>query len=382
MKKIYAITNLFMIFLLMGTVSCQKDIVSYDNDYDDQLTSDGPPALDKVSTAADLESAIDEGELTQMIALHGQNLTGIRSILFNDVEVDLKQVYAVRSRITLPIPRQVPGEVSNKITVETDKGTATIPFVINIPALVVNGLYNEFITEGDTAIITGKYLDLYQLDTLNGVFDIGGTEVKPFRSVEDSVYFVVPENTQEGATIAISSPLVSDPVIFRYRDAGFSMLDINSLTSFVTDGTRNGDPVPLPGFEKFLRIHQSYAAWSWNGIFWSGFNLDDADILENPHNYYVKFEMNTKSTASISQGYFILGGDRQELRWNPAENGVLNTYGRWKTMRVELTDWYKDASQANGTYLQSGWNAFVFSYQPTVDVDDDFNVCNFRIVKK
>jgi len=382
MKKIYAITNLFMIFLLMGTVSCQKDIVTYDNDYDDQLTSDGPPALDKVSTAADLESAIDEGELTQMIALHGQNLTGIRSILFNDVEVDLKQVYAVRSRITLPIPRQVPGEVSNKITVETDKGTATIPFVINIPALVVNGLYNEFITEGDTAIITGKYLDLYQLDTLNGVFDIGGTEVKPFRSVEDSVYFVVPENTQEGATIAISSPLVSDPVIFRYRDAGFSMLDINSLTSFVTDGTRNGDPVPLPGFEKFLRIHQSYAAWSWNGIFWSGFNLDDADILENPHNYYVKFEMNTKSTASISQGYFILGGDRQELRWNPAENGVLNTYGRWKTMRVELTDWYKDASQANGTYLQSGWNAFVFSYQPTVDVDDDFNVCNFRIVKK
>jgi hypothetical protein len=382
MKKIYAITNLFMIFLLMGTVSCQKDIVTYDNDYDDQLTSDGPPELNKVSTAANLESAIDEGELTQMIALHGQNLTGVRSILFNDVEVDLKQVYAVRSRITLPIPRQVPGEVSNKITVETDKGTATIPFVVNIPALVVNGLYNEFITEGDTAIITGKYLDLYQLDTLNGVFDVGGTKVKPFRSVEDSVYFVVPENTQEGATIAISSPLVSDPVIFRYRDAGVSILDINSLTSFVTDGTRNGDPVPLPGFEKFLRIHQSYAAWSWNGIFWSGFNLDDADILENPDNYYVKFEINTKSTAAISQGYFILGGDRQELRWNPAENGVLNTYGRWKTMRVELTDWYKDASQANGTYLQSGWNAFVFSYQPTVDVDDDFSICNFRIVRK
>lgn len=382
MKKIYAIAKLFTVFMLVGTLSCQKDIVTYDNDYDDQMTSNGPPELNKVSTAADLESAITEGELTQIIVLHGQNLTGVQSISFNDVEVDLKQVYAVRNRITLPVPRKVPEDVTNEITVVTDKGTATVPFVVNIPTLVVDGLYNEFVAAGDTAIIVGKYLDLYQLDSLNGIFDIGGTIVKPFRSVEDSVYFVVPENTQEGATIAISSPLVSEPMNFHYRDVGLSILDISSLTSFVTDGTRNGDPVPLPGFQKFLRIHQSYAAWSWNGIFWSGFNLDDADILQNPENYYVKFEINTKSTASISQGYFILGGDRQELRWNPAEKGVLNTYGRWKTMRVELTDWYKDASQANGTYLQEGWNAFVFSYQPTVDVNDDFSVCNFRIVKK
>ncbi|KKX49485.1 hypothetical protein L950_0215325 [Sphingobacterium sp. IITKGP-BTPF85] len=51
-------------------------------------------------------------------------------------------------------------------------------------------------------------------------------------------------------------------------------------------------------------------------------------------------------------------------------------------MRVDLTDFYKDVSQSNGTYLNTGWNGFVFSYQPTVDVEDDFSICNFRIVKK
>ncbi|WP_197086402.1 glycan-binding surface protein [Sphingobacterium sp. IITKGP-BTPF85] len=60
----------------------------------------------------------------------------------------------------------------------------------------------------------------------------------------------------------------------------------------------------------------------------------------------------------------------------------MNTYGKWKTMRVDLTDFYKDVSQSNGTYLNTGWNGFVFSYQPTVDVEDDFSICNFRIVKK
>lgn len=384
MKKLNRSIIYFILLSSMSAtvISCQKDIVNFKDSYDGELTSNGAPLIQKVSTAGDLTTGISSGALTDMIVLQGENLAEVKSIKLNDVDVDLSTVYAVRSRITLPIPRVVPTEINNKVTVVTTKGSAEFPFEVKIPDLVVEGLFNEFVAAGDTAILVGKYLDLYKLDTLEGVFSINNIPLKPIRSVADSVYFVIPTATAEGATLALSSPLVAVPKQVRFREKGLSMLDIKSLSAYVTDGKANGDPQLLPGFDRFLRIQQSFAAWSWNGVFWSGFDLNDAAVLANPKDYYVKFEINTKSTASISQGNFILGGDRQETRWNPAENGALNTYGKWKTMRVDLTDFYKDVSQSNGTYLNTGWNGFVFSYQPTVDVEDDFSICNFRIVKK
>lgn len=383
--KIYNRSLLYLLVcagLAGTTVACQKDIANYNNTYDDQLTSNGPPVIEKISTAGDLNVSISSGALTDMIVLQGSNLAEVKSIKFNDVEVDLSTVYAVRSRITLPIPRVVPTTVNNKLALVTAKGSTEFPFEVRIPNLVVEGLYNEFVAAGDTAVLVGKYLDLYKLDTANGKFVIDNKELKPLRSVADSIYFVIPAGTADGAVLSVSSPLVEVPKQIRFREKGLSMLDIKSLSDYVTDGKASGDPKLLPGFDRFLRVRRSFDAWSWNGIFWSGFDLNDAAILANPKDYYVKFEINTKSTASISQGNFILGGDRQETRYNPAENGALNTYGQWKTMRIDLTKFYKDASQSNGTYLKAGWNAFVFSYQPTVDVNDDFSVCNFRIVKK
>lgn len=383
--KIYNRSLLYLLVcagLAGTTVACQKDIANYNNTYDDQLISNGPPVIEKISTAGDLNVSISSGALTDMIVLQGSNLAEVKSIKFNDVEVDLSTVYAVRSRITLPIPRVVPTTVNNKLALVTAKGSTEFPFEVRIPNLVVEGLYNEFVAAGDTAVLVGKYLDLYKLDTANGKFVIDNKELKPLRSVADSIYFVIPAGTADGAVLSVSSPLVEVPKQIRFREKGLSMLDIKSLSDYVTDGKASGDPKLLPGFDRFLRVRRSFDAWSWNGIFWSGFDLNDAAILANPKDYYVKFEINTKSTASISQGNFILGGDRQETRYNPAENGALNTYGQWKTMRIDLTEFYKDASQSNGTYLKAGWNAFVFSYQPTVDVNDDFSVCNFRIVKK
>lgn len=381
MKTFNKLYKLWLILFITATMLSCQDIVTYNDGYDDGLTSYGPPQINKISTAANIDNSIDAAAMTSMIVLHGDNLTGVTSIRFNDVEVDLESIYAVRSRITLPVPRVVPADVTNTVTVTTDKGTASFPFKVNIPDLVVEGFYNEFVAAGDTTIVIGKYLDLYLLDTLNGVFTLNGATIKPIRSVEDSIYFVIPVGTADGTQLTMSSPLLEESLHLSFREHGHSILDLSSVGN-VTDGSANGDPNPLPGFDKFMRIHQSFGAWSWNGFFWSGFNLPDPDILDYPNNYYVKFEINTKSSNPISNVYWILGGDRQELRWDPGYPVNLNTLGKWKTVRLELTELYKDASQPNGTYLNAGWNAFVFSYQPQVDVNDDFSVCNFRIVKK
>lgn len=243
-------------YLSLGMISCQKDIVNYNDGYDDQLSSDGPPVIEKVSTAADLNATITSAALTDMIVLQGNNLAELKSIKLNDVEVDLATVYAVRSRITLPIPRIVPTEVNNKVTVETAKGITEFPFEVKIPNLVIEGLYNEFVAAGDTAILVGKYLDLYKLDVLEGKFLLNNTEIKPLRSVADSVYFIFPSSTADGATLSFSSPLIEVPRQVKFREKGISMLDIKSLSAYVTDGKASGDPAILPGFDRFLRIRQ------------------------------------------------------------------------------------------------------------------------------
>lgn len=45
-----------------------------------------------------------------------------------------------------------------------------------------------------------------------------------------------------------------------------------------------------------------------------------------------------------------------------------------------ITDLFHDS--ANGTYLSEGWNDFTSTYQPDSEVNADFSICNYRIVKK
>lgn len=372
-KIIYA-----LLAIALCCASC-SDVVNYNDGYDDQLTSYGPPSITKISKAGDLESAITEGALTDMIVLQGDNLAGVQSIKINDVEVDLSTVYAVRTQITLPIPRMVPDNVNNLVTVVTEKGTTTFPLTVTIPDLKVEGFYNEFAQAGDTVQIMGKYLDLYELSVENGVFSVGGTSITPLRTSADTIVFIMPTGTPDGSVFSMSSPKVATPITAKFREAGTSILDIESMSGgYVTDGKASGDPKPLIG--KFFRIKGQLSAWSWNSIFWSGFNLPDIDVKNNPQNYYVKFEINTKSSASISSGNIIIGGNRQDNRWNPGADGALNTYGKWRTIRLELTDLFHD--NTNGTYLVEGNNDFTSTYQPDAEVNADFSICNYRIVKK
>lgn len=374
-KIIYTLLAAIALFY----TSC-SDVVKYNDGYDDQLTSYGPPSITKITKAADLETSITQGALTDMIVLQGDNLTGVQSIKINDVEVDLATIYAVRTKITLPIPRVVPDEVNNTVTVVTEKGSTTFPLTVTIPDLEVDGFYNEFAQAGDTVQIMGKYLDLYQLTVDNGVFDINGSSITPIRTSGDTIVFIMPEGTPDGATFSMSSPKVLTPVSAKFREFGTSILDIDGMSGgYVTDGTASGDPKPLDG-KKFFRIKGTLSAWSWNSIFWSGFDLPDVDVKNNPQNYYVKFEINTKSSASISSGNIIIGGSRQDNRWNPGANGALNTYGKWRTMRLEISDLFHD--DTNGTYLSEGWNDFTSTYQPDAEVNADFSICNYRIVKK
>ena len=381
-KLIY---KLLLISVIIFATSC-NDIVDYNDNWDNQLTSYGPPSIRKVATPSDTAIALTTGSLTQMIIIQGDNLSGVKSILFNDIETDLSTIYATRYKITVPIPRALPDNVTNTITVTTEQGTTSFPFEVTIPYLVMDGFYNEFVQPGDTARITGDFFDLYEITEESGVFKLNNTDVKVLDFTDKNFKIIIPEGTPENSTFTISSPKLETPLNFKYREAGYKILNYEDLSSngmwaggdYVTDGTKSDDPKPLIG--KYTRFSGSFGAWAWTNIFGGGFNLYDTDIVANPQNYYVKFEVLTKHNKPINDFEKII---IQNMDWYPSAGGMsFNTYGEWMTVKLNAADIFKDDNTPTKTSLAEGWNGFGIVHQPANEVSPDFSMCNFRFVKK
>ena len=103
--------------LLAGLSSC-NDIVTYNDNYDDGMTSTGTPVINMVYDADDTEKTapIVSAAFEDMVVLSGDNLIHVTRVAFNDVEVPLSEVYATAKNVYLPIPRRVPEEVTNKLS--------------------------------------------------------------------------------------------------------------------------------------------------------------------------------------------------------------------------------------------------------------------------
>lgn len=388
-KYIYRAAILFAVSLLAAACN---DVVTYNDDYDDLLTSFDVPRIDSVVNTQDISRAVTEGDFKDMITIYGSNLAEVKSLLLNDVEVDLKTIYAIRNQITLPIPAKAPSVTSNQLRVSTRLGEASFPFTVNIPPLVVKGFVNDFAANGDTAVVQGDFFDAYDITMENGVFQLQGTAVKMLEVTNDRLSFVIPEGTPDDAVFSVSSSRLTEPVELRIRHKGYPILNYEDLSenevgstylAYVSDGTAEGDPKPLVG--KFTRVRDSWASYAWKVLMYGKFSLPDVDIKNNPENYLVKFEINTAADRSLSVGNIYVGrayNSALSYKWNPASDGISrNTFGKWETVSFEVTDLFRESAEG-GTNLVEGRNNFYFIYQPTKAISVDLSVCNFRFVKK
>jgi len=350
--------------------SCEKE----DND-----VCGGTPTVSQVSTPTDRTATITTGNLAEWVIIQGSNFCSVEQILFNDVEADLKDAYITPTEITLRIPRVIPKDVSNKVTVITAGGTAETQYTIAIPALSITGMSNEYTPVGQRMAIVGKNFDLYGVTTEQGKLVWAGTPVTITRATPDSVYFTVPTSATKGATVkVVDANGIERSVPGQYKDDRNILFGYDTGGSvwggddYITDAT---SPGPVNG--KYLRVNKMISAWEWTEFSANSLAIPN-DVVANPGNYVLKFEVNTLKPFSTNVIKFLIDGDAGAVntyQWKPTV--PFNTRGKWSTMSIKLSD------IINTPLLPSkAQHEFKFLFHGDGALDADIAFDNFRIVPK
>ena len=386
-SRIKIMVKCFIVMLLLG--ACQ-DVVTYDDNYDDGMTSTGAPVIKAVYDAEDREMLlpITDGNLEQMIVIEGSNLSNVTKVMFNDVELSPTSVYATASRAYLPIPRQIPLEVTDKLYYETELGKTSYDFSVSIPLVQVEGLYNEFALPGTSVQLKGKYFDLYGFggETATSTITMNGVELVVDSITDKYLSVIIPEGAQDNSVIEINyvgagGSSYVEKIPYRMTNAiiwDLANPDNHGLWAgkdLICSEPGETDPELL--FGPYFRVKGSYGAWSWNNLPCGGFNCP-ADVAANPADYNFKFEVYSPAGFpfydSASFGYLIeLNGGH--YAWNPSANGSFNTYDKWCTVTLDLQSICSNA-------FTEGWTGLSFILQPNSDWNVDHSFANIRLEKK
>ena len=360
---------------ILAFASC-SDVVDYS--VPDRTTNSGAPAISQIYDVQDTGyvAPLNGGLLNQMIHIKGQNLANAKKIRFNDVDVDVRQVYATTDEAWVKIPRVIPGVQNDSLVYETDKGEVKMYFPVLIPSVEIDGLKNEFALQGNQVQITSDYMDLYGFNDTTETspakvyienVDAGyRKEIHCDSCSEKFTSIVIPKDCPDNSLIHFSWHEISGDktATLPYRMTDQLMFgnfgsDIKCWNDWgkglVTDGTKSGDPESL-GFA-FLRIKGTYDAWSWNSTGF-GRNWKWLDASAHPENYVMKFEVATNSSnpfnnygdngasGSKNGGYNLTlqAGGEGRYQFDPVSMGINNTYGKWVTVSIPLTDVLKGGS--------------------------------------
>ena len=397
---------------ILAFASC-SDVVDYS--VPDRTSNSGAPAISQIYDVQDTGyvAPLNGGVLNQMIHIKGQNLANAKKIRFNDVDVDVRQVYATTDEAWVKIPRVIPGVQNDILLYETDKGTTEINFPVSIPSVEIEGLKNEFALQGNQVQITSDYMDLYGFNDTTETspakvyienVDAGyRKEIHCDSCSEKFTSIVIPKDCPDSSLIHFSWHEISGD---KTATLPYRMTDQLMFGNFngdlgwwndwgkglVTDGAKSGDPESL-GFG-FLRVKGTYDAWSWNSTGF-GCNWKWLDASAHPENYVLKFEVATNSSnpfnnygdngasGSKNGGYNLTlqAGGEGRCQFDPVSMGINNTYGKWVTVSIPLTDVLKGGSLPTA---EDQFIALEFVMQPNTadawNVDHCFG--QFRIEPK
>lgn len=374
MKFSTGFTKALVLGLLAGPVAltgCKKDEIS---------ACGGLPTLTGVTAPTDRTQVSTSGNLADWIIVQGTNLCDVNKLSFNDVDVSLADAYITATEITVQVPRVVPKNVTNTITVTTAGGTAQTTYKLSIPTLAVSGMSNEYAAPGQRVAIVGMNFDLYDVSPTKGKVLWNGTALAITKTTADSVYFVVPASAAPGATLKVVDGNGKETAVpGRYKDNRniiFGYDQNGSVwggTTFITTG-----PTPAPVNGPYVRVSQSIGAWTWTEFSTNNNIAMPADVVANPGNYVLRFEVNTLKPFNTNGIRLSIDGDvasTNTYTWTPTT--PFSTRGQWSTMTIPLSGFINKKADLDKPLHEC---KFVFLGDGALDADISFD--NFRIVPK
>ena len=175
--------------LLTGLSSCKKN---------DDGPDAGKPVITGVTSLQNRSTLLEKAVLSHWILIKGDNLATTKKLSFGTVEVDMKEIFANDTSITVKIPGELADPEHNPIYVETKYGNATFDFTIVTPAPVVNSFAPLSGDAGEIVTITGAYLE--------GVSSVkfGQTEAEIVSKSKTQIEVKVPDGDSNGFLTLVS----------------------------------------------------------------------------------------------------------------------------------------------------------------------------------
>lgn len=391
---------LVMVLAACDDISQVDDVLSKEN-----IPNTGAPVIKKIVMANDVTGTpIQSAAFMQVVRLEGENLNGITSIRFNDVEADLSEVYSKYDVALAKIPRVLPEEITDKVYITTAEGETSAPLKVTIPELKIQGLYCEYAQPGDTTYIQGNDYDLYGITAEDAVVMVGDVQASVIAATQDQLTIQIPNRATMGDPVTIKGSKMQQPVTIDYAKAPESFLfnlkknspsdwpgvggfthaskyswaPANFLYSKFDAG--KDDPQPLGDDGTYIRFKDDVGAWGWM-VFWAGYIDLPEDVGANPENYEMRFEFWNDNKYPLNSTYRIIFGNYQ---WYPGGEGVaLNTKNQWKTIRIPLNEQDPEGHVLvpKGTDTSTRYS-FMMIFSPTAAQTYNLAMTNFRFVKK
>ncbi|GEM_PF-686555 len=346
----------------------------------------GTPTITRVAQPLD-STGIDSGSFTQWVIIYGTNLGTTQSVNFNDQSVPFNTLYASDTSVTVQIPRAIPQNVSNTISVKTKGGEATYTFTVLIPDLAVGDMLNEWTAEGDTLTVLGQNFDLYDLDTAaTTVSFTGGVTANVVAGSSTTLKVIVPSGAQPGPiTIKGPAPLnISRTTVAWYRDNRNFLFDMSNFNGWNGNSYLSSGPDPAPINGAYFKVAKSWQAnWAWDP-FCSNNCAMPAELVSDPSqyvNYALKFEMNV-AAGPVSMPFPLYmvfnSGNFKEFFFDVSGNNTypFTTNGQWRTFTAPLSAWgnLSGFSFSNPIIME-------FMLKNSTAAQSNFAICNFRMVR-
>ena len=119
--------------------------------------------------------------------------------------------------------------MTNTIYITTKHGELSIPFVVSIPDLTINGLKNEFTQPGDTTVITGDNFDLYGITIEEAIVNLGNLPVNVIDATRTELTIEIPANAAPKSTLTIKGANMDEAYKLTYMDPEYLNFSISII---------------------------------------------------------------------------------------------------------------------------------------------------------